>query len=276
MLSLGPVIMNRNQQSADKTLSDNKEKSQLRSKPLAYDAYQRLAEAYAEKADTKPHNAYYDRPAMLSLLPDLAGLKVLDVGCGPGAYAEELAIRGATVSACDMSEKMLEQANLRINKAIAQGRVEPNQIEFHHLDLTQPLTMFQDSSYDLVNAPLCLDYIEDWTTLFCEFNKKLKPGGMLLFSAGHPASDAEYFKTKKYFEVEQVQATWTGFGIRVLMPSFRRSMAEVFNPVINAGFVLDHVLEPKPTSDFEKADLRRYKSLMHRPVFVCVRAVKPD
>ena len=36
-------------------------------KPLAYDAYESLAEDYAARVDTKPHNAYYDRPAILSL-----------------------------------------------------------------------------------------------------------------------------------------------------------------------------------------------------------------
>lgn len=244
-------------------------------RPLAYDAYQKLASAYAAKVDTKPHNAYYERPAMLSLLPNINGASVLNAGCGPGAYCEELAIRGASVASCDMSERMLELANERIDRAIAEGRVAFDQVKFHHLDLTQPLSLFDDGIFDLVNAPLCLDYIEDWTSLFREFNRTLKPGGMLLFSAGHPASDAEYFKTTKYFEVEQVAATWTGFGVTVEMPCFRRSLAEFFNPVANAGFVLDQVHEPLPTEDFQKSDLRRYMQLMYRPVFLCVRAIKP-
>ena len=65
--------------------------------PHAYDAYQELASAYAEKINTKPHNAYYERPAMLSMLPKIAGMHVLDAGCGPGVYAQELAARGAQV-----------------------------------------------------------------------------------------------------------------------------------------------------------------------------------
>jgi hypothetical protein len=35
-------------------------------KPIALDAYEALAEAYAAVIDTKPHNAYYERPATLS------------------------------------------------------------------------------------------------------------------------------------------------------------------------------------------------------------------
>jgi hypothetical protein len=47
---------------------------------IAYDAYERLADTYAEMIDTKPHNAYLERPATLSLLPDVKGKRVLDAG----------------------------------------------------------------------------------------------------------------------------------------------------------------------------------------------------
>jgi 2-polyprenyl-3-methyl-5-hydroxy-6-metoxy-1,4-benzoquinol methylase len=63
-------------------------------KPVALDAYDALAESYAALVDTKPHNAYYERPATLSLLPDVRGKRVLDAGCGPGVYSEWLASRG--------------------------------------------------------------------------------------------------------------------------------------------------------------------------------------
>ena len=53
-----------------------------------------LADDYARLIDTKPHNAYYERPATLALLPDVNGMHVLDAGCGPGIYAEELLKRG--------------------------------------------------------------------------------------------------------------------------------------------------------------------------------------
>lgn len=237
--------------------------------PIAYDAYQKLADSYAAKIDTKPHNAYYDRPAMLGLLPDVQGKRVLDAGCGPGVYAENLVMRGAIVDACDASERMLELAAERLGDLVPQGKVC-----LHRLDLTRPLTLFSDEAFDVVNAPLCLDYIEDWTSLFREFCRVLKPGGYLQYSAGHPSFDAEYFKTDNYFSVEQVECTWTGFDVKVSMPSYRRSLAQAINPVMEAGLVLDRVLEPQPTDDFLKADPRRYRLLMHRPGFICVRARK--
>ena len=55
--------------------------------PLGRRNYAQFAERYAAMTPSKPHNAFYDRPAMQSLLPDVAGRDVLDAGCGPGHYA---------------------------------------------------------------------------------------------------------------------------------------------------------------------------------------------
>lgn len=238
-------------------------------KPHAYDAYQELASAYAEKIDTKPHNAYYERPAMLSLLPEIAGQQVLDVGCGPGVYAQELVARGANVTACDVSDRMLGFAAERL-----QAEIEAGKVCLKHVDLSKPLTMFREGAFDLINAALCLDYIKDWQRLFTEFLRLLKLGGVVLFSCGHPAFDAEYFNTKNYFSVEAVDCTWNGFGKKIRMPSFRRSLEEIISPVIEAGFTLERIHEPLPTRDFKAADPIRYRTLMQRPGFLCVRARK--
>lgn len=234
-------------------------------KPLAYEAYQKLADDYARLIDSKPHNAYYERPATLALLPDVAGKDVLDAGCGPGAYAEELIRRGARVVSVDASDRMIE---------LARKRLGPGAV-IQQVDLSQPLSMFDDGRFDLVLAPLCLDYILDWLSVFREFFRMLRPGGHFVMSAGHPSFDAEYFDTKKYFEVEAVSCVWKGFGTKVLMPSFRRSMQDFLNPVAESGFVLERICEPLPTDDFLAADLQRYKQLMHRPAFLCFRARKP-
>ncbi len=236
-------------------------------KPLAYEAYQKLADDYARLIDTKPHNAWYERPATLGLLTDVEGMHVLDAGCGPGVYSEELVRRGAQVVSVDASDRMLE---------LARQRLGPHAI-IQHVDLSRPLTMFRDGQFDLVLAPLCLDYIADWLTLFREFRRVLKPQGCFVMSAGHPAFDAEYFATNDYFSVEYVECEWTGFGTPVTMPGYRRSLEEFLMPFLSAGFRLDRIVEPLPTEEFRVADPVRYASLMHRPGFLCVRAYKlPD
>lgn len=80
--------------------------------PVSREAYDKLASSYSDRAPTKPHNAYYERPVTLSLLGDIRGRRVLDAACGPGIYAELLADSGAEVIGFDASEKMVTLARL--------------------------------------------------------------------------------------------------------------------------------------------------------------------
>lgn len=232
---------------------------------IAYDAYEQLADGFAAKVDTKPHNAYYERPATLSLLPEVAGLRVLDVGCGPGAYAEWLLDRGATVTAFDASPAMVAHAVRRTG-----GRAD---IRVH--DVTHPLHFVADASVDLVICPLVLEYVEDWRAVLTELHRTLVPGGSLVASIQHPFADYTYFESKAYFETELVSAEWRGFGGRVRVHCYRRSLQESLMSFIDSGFSIDRVLEPRPTEEFRVADPRHYAELMAFPAFLCIRAHKP-
>ena len=237
----------------------------MNDKPLALDAYEELAEAYAAVIDTKPHNAYYERPATLSLMPDVSGKRVLDAGCGPGVYCEWLVKHGADVIAIDASPKMVELANQRLGATA----------DIRQADLSKPLDFLDSSSFDIVLCPLVLEYIEDWHTTFAEFYRVLRPAGCLVFSVTHPFSDYVYFKSNNYFETELVGSEWKGFGpSRVHMPSFRRSLEATLSPPIDAGFIIERILEPKPTNEFKDADPRHYKELSEQPCFLCVRVRK--
>lgn len=234
-------------------------------RPTAFDAYEALAESYAAAVDTKPHNAYYERPATLSLLPDVAGKRVLDAGCGPGVYSEWLVKCGAEVVAVDASPKMVELARRRLGGAA----------DVRRADLSKPLTFLGDSPFDLVLSPLVLEYVEDWRATFAEFYRVLRPGGHLVFSVTHPLFDYLYFKSDDYFRTELVSAEWRGFrGTRVRMPSFRRSLEETINPLLEAGFRLERLLEPKVTEELRQADPKHYEELSRQPCFLCVRAKK--
>lgn len=234
-------------------------------RPIALDAYEALAEAYAAAVDTKPHNAFYERPATLSLLPEVEGKKVLDAGCGPGVYSAWLIGRGAEVVAVDASAKMVELAKQRLCGAA----------DVRQADLGQPLDFLDDSTFDLVLSPLVMDYVADWDRTFAEFYRVLRPGGYFVFSASHPFADYIYFKSEDYFETELVGCEWRGFeGARVHMPSFRRPLGAMLNPLAGAGFRLERIVEPRPTEEFKEADAEDYEDLTRRPGFVCIRARK--
>ncbi len=233
-------------------------------KPIAQDAYNDLAEAYAALVDTKPHNAYYERPAMLSLLPEVNGKHILDVGCGPGAYAEWLVAHGAQVVAFDANKKMVRLARQRLG----------DKAQVLLANLESPLDFLNDASFDVIVAPLVMDYVKDWDPPFREFHRVLKAGGCLVFSMEHPYGKFYIHReTGNYFNVELVEYTWRGFGKPVVVPSYRRPLNGVINPLLKAGFTLDQVLEPLPTQEFRLVDPDEYEELIRDPGFMCIRAI---
>jgi len=235
--------------------------------PIALDAYERLAEAYAARVETKAHNAFYDRPAVISLLPPVAGKRVLDAGCGPGVYAEWLANQGAEVVSLDVSPAMVQLANRRL-----QGRVR-----ILRADLGQPLDFLETASFDLVVSALALDYVKDWAAVFAEFFRLLREPGFLVFSVMHPADEFfDHHPHGNYFEIEpvEVEFNWEAFGLRVRVPYYRRPLGAMLDPLLAAGFMLERLLEPRPTPEFKEHDPADYEKLMRQPGFICFRARK--
>jgi magnesium-protoporphyrin O-methyltransferase len=73
------------------------------------------------------------RATLLSWLPeDLSGTRILDAGCGTGAYAVEAARRGANVVAIDLSPTLVELARNRLPPALAE------RIDFRSGDMLDP------------------------------------------------------------------------------------------------------------------------------------------
>ena len=62
-------------------------------------------------------NEIVEKPTMLSLLPDLQGKKLLDLGCGTGGHLQLYLERdAASVVGTDLSAKMVEQAEQELQK----------------------------------------------------------------------------------------------------------------------------------------------------------------
>ena len=232
---------------------------------IAYDAYRKLADAYAERVDTKRHNAYLEKPATLSLLPDVDGKRVLDVGCGTGRYTEWLLEHGAEAIRFDASPQMLEHARKRVGDRAV--------LILH--DLNDPLDFVEDNSMDLVLATLVLDYVEDWTPVLREFRRVLRDEGTLVFSVGHPTLDfIKDFGMRNYWSVEMTEIWWTGFGERVLMPGYRRPIQAITEPLHETGFLIERLVEARPTPEYKEADPEGYEDVAWRPSFICIRARK--
>jgi SAM-dependent methyltransferase len=227
--------------------------------PFSYD---QIASAYAAHVDSAPYNALYERPAMMELLPDVGGASVVDAGCGPGWYAEQLARRGAQVTAFDASSAMVELARARLSS------LGPDRATVLTADLTRPLPL-PSGSYDGIVSSLVLHYLRDWDGALRELRRILRLDGWLLFSVGHPADDAVRLETKRYMATEWVEDYWKWAG-RVCF--YRRPLSAILNPVMAAGYRLVRVVEPGPTSAFREVRPDAYARLLERPAFLIVLA----
>jgi SAM-dependent methyltransferase len=232
-----------------------------RDQPLALSAYEQLADGYAERAPTKPFNADLERPTTQGLLPDVSGMDVVDAGCGPGITTEYLLEAAAEVTGIDASPAMLAHARERAPDA-----------EFLRCDFGETLP-FESNRFDLVYSSLAFDYVADWDSLFSELARVLRPAGLVVFSSGHPVADFFHFDPENYFETEVVSEVWTGFGDPVEVPTYRRPLAAILNPLLNAGFRLDRIEEAQPTEAFREKDPETFARVSREPTFLSVRAV---
>ena len=233
-------------------------------KALPNDVYELLADNYSKMIETKPHNAYYERPAMQSLLPDVTMKTILDAGCGPGIYAQLLVQRGAQVIGIDASEKMLTHARKRLGDAAT----------FLLANMDEPMSLFENQMFDGILSPLAISYVEKLDNLFAEFCRILRPNGWFIFSTEHPFFSYNYFGLSNYFEQRQIACEWNGFGIPVTMPSYYRSLGALTGALTDNGFIIEKILEPKPTEEFKDKDPRHYLKLMDFPGFICIKARK--
>ncbi len=111
------------------------------------------------------------------VLGDVAGLEVLDVGCGTGRHALAMAENGARVTGIDFSAGMLAQA---------QSKVTGREITFveHDIESAFPLS---SNSFDRVVCGLVIDHVTNLNGLFREMHRVCRSDGRIIVSVMHPA-----------------------------------------------------------------------------------------
>jgi Methylase involved in ubiquinone/menaquinone biosynthesis len=224
--------------------------------------YDSFAADYQADNENNAWNAYYERPAILSLAGDVSGLRVLDAGCGGGAHSAELLNRGAILTGIDMSVGLLNIAKHRL-----EGRAQ-----LLVADLNEPLP-FGDDSFDLVLASLVMHYLPDWTLPLSEFNRLLIPGGRLVFSTHHPFMDHQSSGHENYFETYSFNETWQRGGRNISMRFWHRPLHAMFDALNSAGFKVDILSEPQPDLRSREIFPEAYQSLITRPRFIFFSAM---
>lgn len=221
------------------------------------DFYDRYAREYAHKNDTEPFNAFYERPAVLALLGEVAGLRVLDAGCGPGAHARALQERGAIVTGCDRSGAEL---------ALARERLAPG-TRLDELDLSCPLP-YADGEFDAVLCSLTLHYLQDWSGPLREMHRVLRGGGRLVASTHHPIQDYSLSGSDDYFATELWDDHWTLGGREVPISYYRRPLSAMTDAFGAAGFAIERIAEPPPADPLRQTFPEVHRRLSTQPAFL--------
>ncbi len=223
--------------------------------------YEGFAREYAAHAADGAYNALYDRPAVLALAGDVDGRTVLDAGCGPGLYAEELLRRGARVVGFDQSPALLELARERVK----------NQASLRLHDLSEPLDWLADASVDLVVLALALNYVDDRVAMLREFRRVLRPSGALVVSTTHPMADWARLGGS-YFTTEPVEGSLNpdeDWPVR----AWRRPLTEVCGEFREAGFLIEELVEPRPVPEMAERFPDDHARLEQSPAFIAFRLV---
>lgn len=116
----------------------------------------------------------------------LAGLRVLEVGCGTGRHTVRIAAVAETVTGVDPSPGMLAEARRKLPSSVTLQ--EGDFLELH----------FQDDAFDVVLEALVLEHVGDLNAFFKKAAGALKSGGFLYLSELHPERLAK--GTKAHFK----------------------------------------------------------------------------
>ncbi len=185
-------------------------------------------------------------PAIRTMLLDVSGQRVLDLGCGFGWASRWLREQGAaSVLGLDLSRNMIERARSTTSDAA---------ITYQIADLNT-LTL-PEGVFDLVYSSLAFHYVADFGRLVGTIFQSLAPGGRLVFTIEHPvfmaSAQAAWIKDEAgrsvwpvsaYAEEGERRTDWFVNGVL----KYHRTLASTINTLLNAGFQIRQIDEFAPT-----------------------------
>lgn len=205
---------------------------------------------YSEQGDL--HREVVLNPTLFKLIGSVQQKHILDAGCGEGYLSRMLAKSGASVVAVDYSKKMLELAKERTPE---DARI---QYEYGSCD---NLHFLDEKSFDLIISNMVIQDLENYQQAIKEMHRLLVDGGYFIFSILHPCfitpesgwertKDGErlHWKVDKYHhEGVYEQALPPEQPNKLLF--FHRTLTSYFNAITEAGFMIEELVEPKPSED---------------------------
>jgi len=209
-------------------------------------------------------------PAIRALLPDLAGKRVVDLGCGFGWASRFMREQGAvSVLGIDLSRNMIERAR----RDTADRQIEYRIADLDTLELPH-------AAFDLAYSALAFHYVADFARLAATIRRSLASGGHLVFTIEHPifmaAAHAHWitddsgrhtWPVNNYAQEGERRTDWFVDGV----VKYHRTMATTLNTLIDAGFTVTGVNEFAPTPE-QVAAMPALAQERERPMFLMVGA----
>lgn len=232
---------------------------------------------------------HLNTPAFFELLPSVAGLRGIDLGCGEGYNTRLLAKRGAQMTAIDI-------APIFIRHAQAEEDRSPLGIVYREASAVE--LPFAAGTFAFATAFMSLMDIPETERVLVEAFRVLEPGAFLQASILHPCFNPPHRRPCRdddrvtyavevgdYFIDAHGQVDeWTFHSAaatiarerlpKFKVPRFHRPVTEWLNLLLDTGFVLERFAEPCPTD----AAIQAHPSLQDARVvayFLHFRVRKP-
>lgn len=248
--------------------------------------WDKMAQAYESFTSGKDsYSNLIEWKAIKTIIPDLKGKRILDLGCGTGRFSflfEEL--KPSQIIAVDLSEEMIE-----IGKKTAEEK--ESIIQFIKNDI-ENLSAVTSNSIDLIFSSTTLHYIKNLNNIMDEISRILIPGGTCILSVIHPVYSACYpvshnngdFPKDEDWDVKYLDKSirayiqpWIEYNPEIenfLSYSYHHTMSDYINSIVKSGLQIKELLEPMPPEDWKENSPGRYYGFIETPTYAIFRAEK--
>jgi ubiquinone/menaquinone biosynthesis C-methylase UbiE len=186
-------------------------------------------------------------PNILRLVEPKKGQQVLEIGCGEGFFARELARAGSTITASDIAPEL-----------IAVGKKKGGGVTYV-VSKAQDLSWAPKKQFDVVLAVLTIQNMEQIDMVMKQVRSVLKDNGRFIFVLNHPVfripkesswgfdekENTQYRRIDAYLSVKKTAidmhpGTKTDKSVTY---TFHRSLQEYMKVLRSAGFCLTRLEE---------------------------------
>jgi len=239
-----------------------------------------VADWYDEHLNTEEDS--YQRqviwPNILRLLDLKKGMKVLDLACGSGFFARELAKVGAKVIGVDISPELINLAK----------KQEASNVDYF-ISPAHQLTMIPNQSVDAVINILAIQNISEVKEMLSEVRRVLKPNGKVIIVMNHPVFRIPQGSSWQWDEAGRKQSRLIGYyltetrtAIKMhpgssqskVTTSFHRPLQYYFKLFSNENLVISRLEEwiSHKTSQPGPRKAAEDKARKEFPLFLCLVA----